>query len=373
VQRAVIYARYSSDQQSETSIEDQVRACRRHAARLELRVLDIYTDQAISGASMAKRPGLQQLLEDARRGVFDVVISEALDRLTRSGGDAWEIFETLRASDVRINTISEGDVEELAIGLKGTMNALFLRELARKTRRGQEGVARSGRSAGGRCYGYAVKRELDGAGEVVRGLRTIDEAEAEIVRRIFREYAAGLSPRTIASRLNAEKRPAPRGGQWNASTINGNPKRGNGVLHNELYRGVLVWGRQTFIKDRRTAMRRGRATNEEPVRTEVPDLRIVDEDLWNAVQARYAAVERKVQSAGPGAAARPKRLLQGLVRCGSCGGPMTVAGPDGRYSCSHRRERGPSVCPEGRSAKQADVEQAVIEAISARLLQPPAI
>jgi hypothetical protein len=67
------------------------------------------------------------------------------------------------------------------------MNALFLRELARKTRRGQEGVARSARSAGGRCYGYDVKRELDTKGEVVRGLRTINAAEAEIVRRVFRE------------------------------------------------------------------------------------------------------------------------------------------------------------------------------------------
>ena len=75
-------------------------------------------------------------------------------------------------------------------------------------------------------------------------------------RSIFREYAAGASPRDIAAGLNARGVLAPRGGQWNASTIHGNAARGNGLLHNELYRGMLVWGRPTWSKSRETGTRR---------------------------------------------------------------------------------------------------------------------
>lgn len=97
---------------------------------------------------------------------------------------------------------------------------------------------------------------------------------------IFREYAAGASPRAIAADLNARGVRSPRGGTWNASTINGNADRGNGVIHNELYRGVLVFGRQTWLKERSTGARNARKGYPASiVRQEVPALRIVPEDL----------------------------------------------------------------------------------------------
>jgi len=373
--RAALYARFSSDLQSTASIADQLHACRRHAERIGATVSAEFTDAAISGASAANRPGLQALLAAAAAGTIDVVIAEALDRLTRSGGDAWDIFEDLRAAGVRIHTPAEGEVEELAIGLKGTMNALFLRELARKTRRGLDGVARDGRHAGGRTYGYRIRRELDGRGDLVRGLREIEPLEAEHVVEIFTRYAGGESPRAIAAALNLAGVPGPSGGMWNASTINGNAKRGNGVLHNELYRGVVVWGRHAWMKDRKTGKRRARAGDAETiVRQDVPALRIVDEALWAAVQARYALAQRQVAEGGrPGAAARPRGLLSGLVRCGECGGPMTLAGPDRRFLCSTRRERGPAGCANGRGAKSVDVEARVLEAIQRDLLHPEVI
>ncbi|MEW6019195.1 MAG: recombinase family protein, partial [Pseudomonadota bacterium] len=244
--RAALYARFSTDLQRAESIADQLATCRVFCEQNSLVVTHEYEDAAISGASMANRPGLASLIRDARAGLFDVVVTEALDRLSRSQGDVATLFEDLRHYGVSIRTISEGEVEELAIGLKGTMNALFLRETARKTRRGLAGVAKEGRHTGGRVYGYKIKRELDAHGQFVPGLREIDEAEAEVVRGVFRDYAAGASPRAIAAGLNARGLPAPRGGAWNASTINGNAARGNGLLHNQLYRGLMVWGRQTW-------------------------------------------------------------------------------------------------------------------------------
>jgi len=221
-------------------------------------------------------------------GTFDLVICEALDRLSRRLSDLSAIYEDLLFRGVGLRTISEGDVGKMHIGLMGTMNALQLDETRRKTRRGLQGVVRSGRHTGGQVYGYRIRRELDAAGEPIRGLRDIEPGEADVVREIFRRYAAGQSPRAIVSDLNTRGVLSPRGGSWNASTVNGNAERGNGVIHNELYRGVLVFGRQTWVKARRTGKRQARTGDpQEILRTEVPHLRIISEDLWSKVRDRY--------------------------------------------------------------------------------------
>ena len=112
------------------------------------------------------------------------------------------------------------------------MNALLLKDLAHKTRRGLRGRVELGKSGGGLCYGYKVKREpRDGA---PTGEREIVPAEAEVIRRIFRDYAAGASPKALAKRLNAERCPGPGGAPWSPSTIHGNPARGTGILNNQL-------------------------------------------------------------------------------------------------------------------------------------------
>ena len=98
------------------------------------------------------------------------------------------------------------------MGLKGTMNALFLKDLAAKTHRGLRGWVEAGKSGGGLCYGYDVVKAVDAAGEPIRGERRINEAQAEIVGRIFREFASGTSPRAIARRLNEDGILAPSGG-----------------------------------------------------------------------------------------------------------------------------------------------------------------
>jgi site-specific DNA recombinase len=245
---AVIYARYSSELQSDASIEDQVRLCRARIEREGWQYLHAYTDRAASGAS-ALRSAYQRLLEDARRGGFDIVVAEALDRLSRDQEDIAALFKRLRFAGVRLFTLAEGEISELHVGLKGTMNALFLKDLADKTRRGLQGRVRQGRSGGGLCFGYNVVREADANGEPIYGGREIDEAEAAVVRRVFAEFAAGRSPRRIAVELNRDHRPGPRGGEWDASTINSNAVRGTGVLNNELYIGKLVWNRLHYVKD----------------------------------------------------------------------------------------------------------------------------
>lgn len=160
------------------------------------------------------------------------------------------------------------------------MNALFLKDLAQKTKRGQRGRAELGKTAGGNSYGYSVVRKLLADGTPVTGESEIDPAQGAIIRRIFEEYANGSPPRRIVAQLNAEGIPGPRGGVWNASTVNGSRQRRNGILNNKMYLGRLVWNRQRFVKDPETGKRISRLTPEsEWITTEVPELRIIDDEI----------------------------------------------------------------------------------------------
>jgi site-specific DNA recombinase len=180
--RAAIYARYSSDNQSAASINDQVRICRADIDRHGGGVAGVYTDQAISGASTL-RPRYQKLLEDARDGAFGLVVAEGLDPLSRDLADVATLYKHLSYLGIRLWTVAEGDISSLHVGLKGTMNEL-LKDLAQKTHRGLEGRIRSGMWGGGISYGYDLISRTDrgAAGQRGRGHRR---------RRNFEEYAAG--------------------------------------------------------------------------------------------------------------------------------------------------------------------------------------
>ncbi len=360
--RGVIYARYSSDLQSETSIDDQVRMCRERAECDGITVIDVFADYAISGGHLRNRPDMLSLLDAAKNKGFDVVITEALDRISRDQEDIAAIFKRLSHADVRILTLSEGEVNELHIGLKGTMNALFLKDLAVKTRRGQRGRAEAGKIPGGNSFGYKIVRRILDDGSVSTGEREIDPQQASIIKRIFAEYAVGMAPRRIAGRLNAESVLSPRGGQWNASTINGSRQRRNGILNNELYRGRITYNRQRFVKDPETGKRVPRLNPEhEWVITDVPALRIVDDKVWDRVQqikARYGSQRGNKRQT-------KKRLLTSLVKCGCCGGSMTIINRE-RYYCSAKRERG--TCDSSVGIKASELEYRVLTGLKDILL-----
>ena len=199
-----------SENQREASINDQIRLCNERLTTEGWSLVQVFRDAALSGASEL-RPGYRALLEGAREAAFDVVVTEALDRLSRDQDDVAALFKLLRFAGIPIVTLAEGEITELHVGLKGTMNALFLRDLADKTRRGLRGRVEAGRSARGRAFGHTVVRELDARGEPVRGKRAIDVTEAAVVRRIFANFAAGDSPLAIAKALNAARVPGRTG------------------------------------------------------------------------------------------------------------------------------------------------------------------
>ena len=103
-----LYARYSSDNQRDASIEDQLRLCRERAEREGWRIVDSYNDRSVSGASLI-RPGVQAMMQDAQAGRFNLVLAEALDRISRDQEDIAGVYKRLTFAGVRMVTLSEGD------------------------------------------------------------------------------------------------------------------------------------------------------------------------------------------------------------------------------------------------------------------------
>src|SRR5262249_20851945 len=266
---------------------------------------DQFSAPAASGATLL-RPGFQSLMRDALNRRFDVVLAESLDRFSRDQEDTAGLFKRLTFAGVNIVTIAEGDITHLHIGFKGTMNALYLKDLAEKTHRGLRGRIEDGKSAGGLSYSYRVVKTISG-GSVTTREREIAPSEATIVERIFRDFVAGVSPKQIAKNLNREGIPGPFGGAWSPSTIYGNTKRGTGILNNDLYVGRLVWNRLRYMKNPDTGKRVSRLNPEaEWMRKEVPQLRILSDELWAEAKQRQEVARHAVRTAGnPVGARRP--------------------------------------------------------------------
>lgn len=374
--RAALYARFSSAElQSPKSITDQLHECRRCAEKLGATVVAEFTDAGISAAAMVNRPGVLDLLAAARTGAFDVVIADELSRLTRDGGHAWDIFYDLEALGIAIETATQGQADELKIGLLGTVSALERKQTGARVRRGLSGVVRAGRFPSRPPYGYRLKIAHDERGERIRGLIEIDEAQAAVVRRAVGEILGGSTAHQVTMRLNAEGVPAPNGGAWEVSAIAGARNTLRGLCRNPLYAGEIVWNRTAQPKDRRTGKVRRRVNvAADHVRHDAPELAIVDRATWAALQAELSRRSENARSAGtPAAANAGKRLFSGLVHCGLCGGAMHTMGPGRKYRCLGRARKGPVACANSTGADPDAVEALALEQVRADLLHPEVV
>jgi site-specific DNA recombinase len=175
--------------------------------------------------------------------------------------------------------------------------------------------------------------------------------------------------------------PGPFGRAWGDTTIRGHASRGNGILNNELYIGRLVWNRQRFVKDPNTGKRVSRRNpDEEWIRSEVPELRIVDDALWEAVKARQAELAKMFAATMIGVreararrfnmARRPVFLLSGLLTCGCCQGKYGIIMND-RFGCLNHHRRG--TCGNSRTIRRPVIEQRVFSGLTDRLASAEAV
>ena len=172
--RAAIYARYSSDNQSNASIEDQVELCRRFADQRGWSVTKVYEDRAVSGGS-AFRPGYQALSTDAELGLFDVIVCEAVDRLSRRLADIAALHDRLTFRGVALYAVNIGEVTPMHVGIMGTMAQMYVLDLREKTKRGQLGRALKGKVPGGKAYGARGRATAHEAGELISIIQAVAE------------------------------------------------------------------------------------------------------------------------------------------------------------------------------------------------------
>ena len=184
--------------------------------------------------------------------------------------------------------------------------------------------------------------------------------------RIFKDYVAGKSPKAIAHQLNKEGFDGPSGRGWGASTLYGNRERGTGILNNELYIGQLVWNRLRYIKDPDTGKRVSRLNPEDQwIRKDVPELRIIDQELWEQVKAKQGLYSKKDRPLN--ATRRPRNLFSFLLKCGCCGGGFSKMSQT-HYGCSTARNKG--TCDNRLGMHQEVLEHSILSSLQAHLMNP---
>jgi site-specific DNA recombinase len=362
--KAVIYARYSTDKQREASIADQQRNCEHYAERQGWTIAHRYADKAVSG-SKNDRAQYQQMLVDAKAKAFDVLLVDDLSRLSRDDVETKQTIRRLRFLRIRIIGVSDGFDSEakgykIHAGMRGLINEIYLDDLAEKTHRGLTGQALKGNNAGGLPYGYRSVQVADG-----HRLK-IDPEQAKCVCWIYEQFAAGLSPRKIAHELNRRGVTTGRGKTWCVSALHGHPKYQTGLLRNPIYRGLYVWNRSQWVKDPDTGRRKRMERPQSEWHTmELPELRIVTPELWQAVQARLTGPKRRTRGKPP------RTPLSGLLRCEACGGAV-VAVSKRVYGCAANKDRGATVYG-GVLVRRDVLEARLVEIVRDELLSDKAV
>jgi site-specific DNA recombinase len=383
---AAIYARKSNDQSLpdvEKSVTRQVEHGTAYASRKGWTVdpAHVYVDDAISGAEFVRRPGLAALMAAlSPRPPFQVLVMAEPYRLGREAIETNYTLKRILDAGVAVWYYLDDKEARLDSAIAKVMTALssFAGEAEREAARARtydamRRKAQAGHVAGGVVYGYDNVR-VDGHVE-----RRLHQAEAEVVRRIFRDYARGIGLRRLAATLTAERIPPPVPRKLRPGLGGWAPTALHAMLGHEIYRGRVVWGaRRKVDVGGRTKVRKWRPEAER-IRVDVPELRIVDEPLWQAVQARRRA-NAAARPSGWTQGTRPPALLAGLAKCAHCGaglirGHRNLGSARNRrrvpaYACgTHHRNR---ACANAVELLETTVDQAVLEAL-ADALEPDVI
>ncbi|MGN0706623.1 MAG: recombinase family protein [Faecalibacterium sp.] len=339
VQDAVIYARYSSHNQRDCSIEQQVADCELFARQNNLRIVKVYADRHLSGTS-DQRPQFQQMLKDAAHGHWPFVICWKLDRFARNRYDSATYKYRLKKHGVRVlyakENIPDGPEGILLESVLEGSAEYYSASLAQNIRRGMKYNAEQCKvNSGSIPFGYCKGPD---------GRFAVKEADAEIVREIFRKAADGVPFVDIANELNARGLRTKTGGRWNRNSFV--------LLKNESYIGVYHFS---------------------DVRIEGGMPAIIDKQTFWAANERMKAnssVRGRHQDGGD-------YLLTGKLRCAHCGSYMIGFSGTGKhgelhyyYGCQKRRRE--RACNKANVPREW-IERVVVKAALDYVLRPDVI
>lgn len=323
MKRAVIYARYSTDNQSHETIEVQVERCVEYAKQKGFNIIEVFADEAVSGMK-TNRPELQKLFGMAELGAFEVVLIYDQSRFSRDIVDWFSFRRTMQNHDIQIISVTQpyvgGDLNDTAVfateGINALVNQIHVLQTRQKVVDAMNRIARQGLVCGGAVLlGYDVNDKR----------YVINEYEAEAVRLIFTLYAAGKSYKYLIQTLNEKGYKTKAGRTFGSNSI-------NALLHNERYIGIYVYNK---MLPARNGKRNSHKAN--PAAIKIPGAvpQIISNDLWDKVQDRLRS--NKVNARNK---AKVDYLLSGKLFCGECGMAMTGTRSNGKYyyyDCSGKK------------------------------------
>jgi site-specific DNA recombinase len=344
--KAVIYARYSSKNQQEQSIDIQVKACEEFAKKNGLEIVGKYCDYAKTGRN-SNRAELQRLITDSAKGLFSVVLVHKIDRWFRNQRESLNCQKTLADNGVSFYSVTEGSTntrhDRLVAGMMGVLAEHESDTIADRIKGGQKETASKGLHLGGLPpLGYDVDQSTR--------KYVVNEHEAAIVIKIFNMYVSGMGYKEILKHLNSMGFCTKRGNEFGTNSL-------HELLRNEKYTGKYIYGvrEDTIVNGKRKIIQKPR---EEWVVVDGMMPIIIDEELFEQARKKLA---RNKKAAGQ-YKAQEVYLLSGIIRCGTCGSPMHVnTRPDGysSYDCSsksnHKKNCG------NRGVRRKDIDNFVID------------
>ena len=378
--RCAIYARYSSDNQRASSIDDQIRNCREIAARKGWVVLEehIYIDMEKTGTTVYGRDGLAKLMAAADSKPFDYILVDDTSRLGRNKADSLKNADIIKFLRIGLYFIedeldSAQPLFDQAFHQKVYRDEEFSKSLGHKSRRGKRGRFLAGFHPGNMCYGYSnlpiedPTRKGEYGRPAIAGVKqVINPDEAKIVVWIFEAYAAGMSYSAIAVALNQRGVPTATGtrgkrqARWCKSAV-------REMLANRRYLGETIWGKTRQDRDPRNGKMVAFPVPETDWdRMTMPELRIILDELFDQVQRQREIRSRSLGVKRVGGMTRTeasrKYLFSGLLRCGQCGGNMIIVTTNpARYGCASHREG--KTCSNKMTVIQSELEKHLLSGL----------
>lgn len=356
--RAVAYARFSSDNQRDESIDAQLRAINEYAKKNNIVIVDEYIDRAKTGTN-ADRTGFQQMLSDSAKHRFEMVIVHKFDRFARSRLDSAHAKSLLKSNGVKLISILEhmDDSPESIIyeGLIESINEYYSANLSREVIKGLKENALACKHTGGKPpLGYDVDKTTM--------KYVINDEEAEIVRFIFRKAKEGMGYSAIIHELNSRGWKSKSGNPFGKNSI-------HDILANEKYKGVYIFNKASAKQPNGKRNSHKYKSNDEIIR--VPDgmPRIISDEDFDLVQKCIS--KRKLCEASR-SDAKETYLLSGKITCGVCGcaycGSSRVSKHNGMkkyvsYRCVKRSSKTSSQC-KNKEVNRDYIEQYVLNLLS---------
>ena len=356
--RAVIYARFSSDMQREESIDAQVRACTAYAQSKDYNIVDTYVDEAKSGRDVTKRDAYNQMLADALKDKFDIIIFHKIDRNSRNELNYYTTKDKLEKLGIRyeyavqhIDASPEGQMME---GVLVSMAAYYSRNLSKETKKGLNENAYKAQFNGGFApFGY----------KIVDKHYVIDDQEAEAIRLIFDLYVSGHSSKDICCALATKGYTTRNGKHFGKNTI-------YDIIGNERYSGTYTFNKVPRKKGGRNMHSKSRPDDFIRIEDAIPA--IVSKDIFQQAMDR-----RRINKERPAFKSKVNYLLSGKIICGHCGQAMgghSVTPHKKMYSyygCLTKERVPLQSCPQ-KTIRKEEAEQAVLDKIKTEILTPEA-